>query len=81
MRIYCDMRITVIAHPKAKKPRIEKDLTDTYHVYVREPPLDGRANLAIRESLADYFGVRKNVITLVLGNTSKLKIFDIKGNS
>ncbi len=41
------MKINVIAHPNAKKPRIEKDLTETIHVYIKEPPQEGKANEAI----------------------------------
>lgn len=72
------MRLSVIAHPNSKKPRIEKDLLETVHVYVREPPLEGKANKAVIEALADYFCVKKSAVTFVSGTKSKLKHFDIK---
>lgn len=71
------MRIDVIAHPNAKKPRIEKDLYDTLHVYVNAPPLEGKANRAVIESLSDYFKVKKSNIILVSGEKSKNKVFEI----
>lgn len=71
------MRIHVIAHVNAKKPRIEKDLLDTFHVYINEPPLEGRANHAIINALANYFKVARNKVILVNGVKSKNKTFEI----
>ena len=71
------MRITVLVHPNAKQPRVEKDLLGGLHVYVGAPPLDGRANEAVINSLADYFRVKKYQIKLIRGHKSKLKIFEI----
>lgn len=71
------MKVNVIAHPNAKKPRIEKDLLDTIHVYVHEPPLEGRANNAIREALAEYFSVKRSSVILQSGEKSKNKLFEI----
>lgn len=73
------MKITVIAHPNAKKPRIEKDLLDSLHVYVGQPPLEGKANKAVIEALAAHFHIKKNQVILLSGEKSKNKIFDIIG--
>ena len=78
------MKISVIAHPNSKKTlpagrqaRVEKDLLGVIHIYVNEPPLEGKANNAIREALADYFKVKKSAVFLVSGEKSKNKIFEI----
>lgn len=71
------MKINVIAHPNAKKPRIEKDLLGTIHVYVHEPPLEGKANRAVQEALANYFEVKKSFVILISGERSKNKLFEI----
>jgi uncharacterized protein (TIGR00251 family) len=71
------MKISIIAHPNAKKPRIEIDLLEALHVYVNEPPLEGKANKAVIESLAKYYNVNKNAVILVSGEKSKNKIFEI----
>lgn len=71
------MRVTVIAHPNAKKPRIEIDLLDTLHVYVHEPPLAGKANKAVLKALADHFNTKSRNITFITGEKSKHKIFEI----
>jgi hypothetical protein len=71
------MKIDIIAHPNSKKPRIEKDLLGTLHIYVNEPPLEGKANNSVREALAKYFEIRKSNVILVSGEKSKNKVFEI----
>ena len=71
------MKINVIAHPNAKKERIEKDLLDTLHVYVNEPPIDGSANAAIITSLAKYYKTSRSNIIFLNGEKSKIKVFEI----
>ena len=71
------MKITVIAHPNSKKPRVEKDLLEALHAYVSEPPLEGRANHAVIEALSDYFKVKRSCVILVSGQKSKNKVFEI----
>lgn len=71
------MKIAVIAHPNAKQPRIEKDLLGTLHVYVNAPPLEGKANRAIEEALAEYFKIKKTQVELISGAKSKNKTFEI----
>jgi len=71
------MNVTIIARPNAKKPRIEKDLLGTLHVYVHEPPLEGKANHAVIEALVEYFHTKRNKVMLLRGEKSKQKIFQI----
>ena len=71
------MKIAVIAHPNAKRPRIEKDLLGALHVYVNAPPLEGKANQAIEKALAEYFQVKKTQVDLISGGKSKNKLFEI----
>ncbi|MGI5826784.1 MAG: DUF167 domain-containing protein [Patescibacteria group bacterium] len=71
------MKVNIIAHPNARKPRIEEDLLGTLHVYVSEPPLEGKANKAVVEALADHFKVKKNQVMLVSGKKSKNKVVEV----
>lgn len=71
------MKITVIVHPNSKKERIEKDLLGTIHVYVNQPPLEGKANQATISALADYFKTSRSNIRLIYGSKSKHKLFEI----
>lgn len=72
------MKISVIVHPNSKKPRIEKDLLETLHVYVNEPPLEGKANKAVIEALAEHFQVKRGTVALLSGHKSKNKLFEIE---
>jgi len=71
------MKISIIAHPNSKRPRIEKDLLGTLHVYVNAPPLEGKANMAVIEALSKYFDVKKSCVLLISGAKSKTKTFEI----
>jgi hypothetical protein len=72
------VKVAIITHPNSKKPRIEKDLLGSLHVYVSEPPLEGKANQAVIKSLAEYFKVKKNQVRLLSGEKSKNKIVEIE---
>ena len=71
------MKVSVIVHPNAKRERIEKDLLDNLHVYVNQPPLEGKANRATTSALADYFKTSSSSVKLISGVKSKYKIFEI----
>ena len=71
------MKISVIAHPNAKKPRIEIDLLDTLHVYVNAPPLEGKANRALLEALAEHFQTKRSNLLLISGEKSKNNLFEV----
>jgi len=74
------MRISVIAHPNSKNPRIEEDLMKVLHVYVKEPPSEGKANRAVSKALVKFFGTKKGKVILIRGEKSKNKVFEIGYN-
>ncbi|OGJ37233.1 MAG: hypothetical protein A2383_03410 [Candidatus Pacebacteria bacterium RIFOXYB1_FULL_39_46] len=71
------MRISVIAHSGSKKPRIEKDAHDTFHVYVSQSPVQGKANQAIIKAFAQHFLIKPNQISILSGANSKHKTFHL----
>lgn len=71
------MKISVIVHPNSKREGIEKDLLGDLHVYVNQPPLEGKANRAAISALADHFNTSKTNVTLISGAKSKYKVFII----
>ena len=50
---------------------------EIYHVYTSSKPIDGEANKAIIELLADFLKLKKYQIRLVSGETNKYKKFEI----
>jgi uncharacterized protein len=71
------MKVKVIVHVLNKRPRVEQDLFGALHVFVREPPIEGRANEAVIKCLAKHFRVSKSQVELVQGAKSKVKLFRI----
>ncbi len=72
------MKISVAVHPNSKKPRIVKNDLDNLDVYVAQKAVDNQANLATIEALAKYFQVKKSAVNLILGQKSKLKVYNIE---
>lgn len=56
---------------------VQASLTGELLVYVREPAVEGKANVAVIELLAKYFNIPKSSIQLISGHKSKLKRFEI----
>ena len=74
------MNVTVRVKPGSKKgPLVQPALDGSLLVYVREPAVEGKANRAVAELLAEYYGVPKSKVQMVLGYKSKIKHFEIVG--
>ncbi len=71
------MKIFVKAKAGAKKEQVEQIDATHYVVQVKAPPVEGKANDAIRKALADYFDVAPLQIKMISGKTSKQKIFEV----
>ena len=71
------MRISVRAKPLSSQEKVQKVGENTFEVWVKEPPVHGLANMAIKNALADYFEVSHNQVRLVSGFSSRNKIFEI----
>ena len=72
------MKIFVKAKPNAKEEGIDKIDDLNYVVSVKEPPIKGKANEAIRNALAVYFKVASSRIKIISGYSSRNKIIEIK---
>jgi len=70
--------VEVRVKPGSKKgPLVQPALDGNLLVYVRQPAVDGKANRAVVELLADYFGVSKTNVQIISGMTSRHKRFKI----
>ncbi|MBI4641812.1 MAG: DUF167 domain-containing protein [Candidatus Tectomicrobia bacterium] len=71
------MKLLITVKPKSRQERVEK--TDSgYVAYVKEQPVDNKANRALIQLLSQYFGVPKSHIAIVSGLHSKQKVVEIK---
>lgn len=62
--------------PNARKNSVEEE-GSRYKVYVMAPAVDGKANKALIELMADYLDLRKSSISIVRGETSRIKFLKI----
>jgi len=86
------MKIFVKAKPGAKDERVEpppsklwltkennmSENKEWFTVWVKEPPVQGKANSAIIKVLAEYFKVSKSQVKLISGLSAKQKVFEIE---
>jgi uncharacterized protein (TIGR00251 family) len=54
---------------------------EQWKVYLTAPALEGKANLALVEFLAEHFNVRKNCVSIIKGLQSRNKVVKIEGIS
>lgn len=67
--------ISVHAQPGAKKTAMKGLYGDALKISVQAPPMDGEANEAIRDFLAEVFNIPSSRIFLKAGATGRKKVF------
>ena len=67
------MSLTLAVHvrPGGRRDAIDGTFDGVLAVRVSAPPVDGRANEAVRRLLADAFGVARSEVTIVGGHGSR----------
>jgi uncharacterized protein (TIGR00251 family) len=77
--------LAVRAQPGAKRTAIAgvygEGAAAQLKIAVQAPPVEGRANSALVEFLADTFDVAKNRVELLSGELSRSKVFLVRGIS
>ena len=71
------VRIFLKVKAKAKENRVEKIDGDHFQVLVKEPPVRGRANLAVIRIIAGYFNLPVAKVRIIGGFTSRQKTVEI----
>ncbi len=75
--------LAVRAQPGAKRTAITgvygEGAAAQLKIAVQAPPVEGRANSALAEFLAETFGLPKSGVELVSGELSRSKVFVLKG--
>jgi hypothetical protein len=56
---------------------IEVEDEEGFKVYVKSPPIGGKANKELIEVLAEYFKIKKREVRIIKGEKSKEKIVEI----
>jgi uncharacterized protein (TIGR00251 family) len=73
--------ITVRVIPRASRSEIAGTRGDAVLVRLAAPPIDGAANAELVEVFSEALGVPKRAITIVSGETSRLKTLRVAGIS
>jgi uncharacterized protein (TIGR00251 family) len=75
--------LAVRAQPGAKKTAIAgvygEGPAAQLKIAVQAPPIEGRANAALVAFLAETFGLAKNAVELMAGESSRSKVFLLRG--
>ena len=66
-------------HPHAKKNAITGELGDALKLSLTAPAVDGRANQACIEFLANLLKVPRSSVTIASGQTSRRKVILVAG--
>lgn len=76
-----EMKIRCKIKPNSKKGNlIQKSQDETgefFEIFVRDPAVEGKANLAVVKLLAREFDVSKSRVSLKTGTKSRFKVFEI----
>ena len=71
------MQIRVKVKPNSKIPRIIEEEDNSLTIYLKSPPVDGKANQELIKVLAERFDVSKSRITIKSGLSSRQKLVEI----
>ena len=67
--------------PRASRNAVGPMVGDRLRVAVTAPPVDGAANAAVIEALAEAFGVRRAAVAIIRGERGRRKTVSIAGAS
>jgi uncharacterized protein (TIGR00251 family) len=73
--------LTVRVTPRSAFNEVAGWRDGTLHVRLRAPPVDGKANEALRRLLADRLGVALSAVQIVSGEMSRTKRVRVDGVS
>ncbi|MHB0884273.1 MAG: DUF167 domain-containing protein [Bacillota bacterium] len=65
--------VPVRVQPRSSRSRVEPPRDGAVVVRVTAPPVEGEANRACLETVAEWLGVRKSQVSLAAGPTSRHK--------
>lgn len=68
-----DLELTLKVQPRANRNELAGPGDGHYRVRIKAPPVDGKANQALRRFIAESFGVAPSKVSLASGETSRVK--------
>lgn len=74
------IKIYITVKTNAKEQKVEQVSEKEYRVSVKATPIQGKANIAVVNALAEYFKVTKSEVSITGGYFGKKKIVEIGWN-
>lgn len=72
-------RISVKAHPRARRTAITGRLGEACKLNLAAPPVDGKANEECVRFFAELLGVPRRNVRVVQGATGRMKVIEVEG--
>lgn len=72
-------RITIKAHPRARRSAITGRLGEAWKLSLAAPPVDGKANDECVRFFAELAGVPRSRVRIVSGASNRLKVVEVEG--
>ena len=74
-----ELTFAVKLHPRARKNAITGELGDALKLSLTAPPVEGKANAACVEFLANLLNVPRSSVTIASGQSSRSKVIRVAG--
>ena len=78
------MKLAVHVQPRASRNAVlgwhGEDADSALKVALTAPPVDGAANAALVDFLAEHFGLKRSQIRLLRGDSSRHKLLELTGD-
>ena len=71
------MLIKVKVHPNSSRDEIIRRSSDSFEVFVRAKPIEGKANESVARLISDYLNTSRQSLRLIRGSNSRNKIFQV----
>jgi uncharacterized protein (TIGR00251 family) len=75
------VRVDIEVKVRASQSRVLGIKANRLSVALAAPPVDGAANAALIETLAEHFGVPRRQVQLIAGERSRRKVVELTGLS
>ena len=75
------VRVDIEVKVRASRSRVLGIKANRLSVALAAPPVDGAANAALIETLAEHFGLSRRPVRLIAGERSRRKVVEIEGLS
>lgn len=73
------LSFAVKVQPRARRNSITGTVGEALKLALTAPPVEGKANQAVIDFLADFFDIPRSSVTIASGKTSRLKVILVSG--